>query len=176
MKLTSVERIGRSQLISGVRPTWRSAAHGHLAHGLLCTAFLLAATMAISCTRQLPAIGTLTLGSGKTIRVLKTGAVGPPSAMHYWFEYGSSAGSESELRDELEQVWRAIRPDVERAGISSAFVDASEQEAHLQLTEWSPSWTQHEVGCQAYTRTGDSWKAGDVGCCTMRPCLLRQGS
>ncbi len=159
-----------SQLIPGVRPTWRS-----LAHGLFFIGVVLMATVSSSCTRQLPTTGSLTLASGKTIRILNAGSMGPPSAAHYWFEYGSSTTSTAELRDELEQVWLTIRPEVERVGVSLAFVAASEPELHLRLTAWSPSWTQNEVGCQAYTRTNNSWTAGEVGCCTMRPCLVREG-
>jgi hypothetical protein len=115
------------------------------------------------------------VSSGKSIEVLMSGTAGPQDGAHFWFEYKSSVATSAELAAELDDVWLVIRPEAERAGVSAAFIEATDADRHLSISGWRPHWAVHEVGCRSYERVAKSWKAGEVGCCTMRPCLMRQG-
>ena len=139
------------------------------------TLLWLLAALVCACSGGAAAGDVRILASGKAIEVVTAGSAGPKGEGAFWFEYKSSATTRAELVREVDDVWPVIRPEAERAGVAIALVEATDPRRHLSVNGWRAHLVTHEVGCRSYERVGDAWTPGEVGCCTMRPCLVRHG-
>jgi hypothetical protein len=133
--------------------------------------FAILVMSSVSCGGGVPTKERLTLSSGRTIEVVRSGVVGLEGSRHYWFEYKTGARVPVPLLDEIREVWMDVQSDVERARVSVAFVEATALSRSVHWDGLKPILVAREKGCLSFTRqdTGQ-WQESALACCQMGPC------
>ena len=75
---------------------------------------------------------TISLPSGKKIRILsisKLSFAKAPPALMFSYQTDLSTNNMPALQNEVDEIWRFWRPDVEHAGLTGAVVSANEKPA-----------------------------------------------
>jgi hypothetical protein len=116
-----------------------------------------------------------TLSSGRVIDVLASNVSASPGEKHLWFDFKSGARSSAELIAGFEEVWRDVQRDADAAGLSLAFVKATDGRRRISREGWKPVRVTWETGCATFRKGTDGvWRRQEVGCCFMGPCHFRE--